>query len=149
MTVNRMGQNLLTSRREFLWRFGGGLGGVALAAMLGEEGLLANGAAQARPRKLQYPPKVRRVVQLYMSGAASQCDLWDYKPTLAKLHGQKFDPGEKVELFQSSPDKVMASPFRWRHRFRPSCTCLWQRHCLQHCSWAWQYRWLPDQLKIH
>ena len=49
-----------------------------------------------------------------MSGAASQCDLWDYKPALAKHHGEKFDPGEAVELFQSAPDKVMKSPFAWR-----------------------------------
>ena len=31
------------SRREFLWRFGGGLGGVALAHLLGQHGLLAAG----------------------------------------------------------------------------------------------------------
>src|SRR5689334_12439470 len=97
------------TRRDFLWRLGGGLGGIALASMLGEEGLLAG---EALP--LHFPPKAKRVVQLYMSGAASQCDLWDYKPALAKQHGQKFDPGEAVELFQSAPDKVMASPFGWR-----------------------------------
>src|SRR6187455_1250432 len=103
-----------TSRREFLWRLGGGLGGIAMASMLGEEGLLANGATPVQRGALQYRPKAKRVVQLYMSGAASQCDLWDYKPALAKHHGQKFDPGEAVELFQSAPDKVMNSPFGWR-----------------------------------
>ena len=43
-------------------------------------------------------------------GAASQCDTFDYKPALIKRHGQKFDPGGKVELFQSSPENVMKSP---------------------------------------
>lgn len=104
----------IQSRREFLWQLGGGLGGVALASLLCDEGLLANDATVGRRHKLHFAPKAKRVVQLYMSGAASQCDLWDYKPMLAKLHGQKFDPGEAVELFQSAPDKVMASPFRWR-----------------------------------
>jgi hypothetical protein len=104
----------LQSRRDFLWRFGGGLGGIALASLLGDEGLLADGAIASRPRLLPFAPKARRVVQLYMSGAASQCDLFDYKPALAKRHGEKFDPGEAVELFQSAPDKVMASPFAWR-----------------------------------
>src|SRR4051812_2565230 len=86
-----------TSRRDFLWRLGGGLGGIALVSMLGNEGLLASDAL-ARPRSaLRYPPKAKRVIQLYMSGAASQCDLWDYKPALAKHHGEKFDPGEAVE----------------------------------------------------
>jgi hypothetical protein len=102
------------SRRDFLWRLGGGLGGIALASMLGEEGLLADAAGISRPSARQFVPQATRVVQLYMSGAASQCDLWDYKPALAKQHGQKFDPGEAVELFQSAPDKVMASPFGWR-----------------------------------
>lgn len=31
----------MTSRREFLWEAGGGLGGIALAAMLGDVGLLS------------------------------------------------------------------------------------------------------------
>jgi hypothetical protein len=103
-----------SSRREFLWRFGGGLGGIALASMLGEEGMLASDLSAMQRNALAYPPRAKRVVQLYMSGAASQCDLWDFKPALAKHHGEKFDPGEKVELFQSAPDKVMSSPFGWR-----------------------------------
>jgi hypothetical protein len=54
------------------------------------------------------------VVQLFMSGAASQCDTFDYKPVLIRKNGQKFDPGGKVELFQSAPGAVMASPWKWR-----------------------------------
>src|SRR6185295_16301039 len=56
----------------------------------------------------------KRVVQLYMSGAASQVDTFDYKPELIKRHGQKFDPGGKVELFQSNPGDCMKSPWEWR-----------------------------------
>src|SRR4029078_12589166 len=52
--------------------------------------------------------------QFFMSGAASQCDLYDYKPELLKRNGQKWDPGEKVELFQSSPGDCMASPWGWK-----------------------------------
>lgn len=102
------------SRRDFLWNVGGGLGGIALAAMLGQDGLLADDARAPRALPLHHSPKAKRVVQLYMSGGASQCDLWDYKPALAKRHGEKFDPGEAVELFQSAPDKVMKPPFAWR-----------------------------------
>ena len=93
----------LVDRREFLWRFGGGLGGIALAHLLGTEALLAD-APPARSELnggLHHRAKARRVVQLFMSGAASQCDMFDYKPELIKRHGQKFDPGGKVELFQS------------------------------------------------
>ena len=82
-------------RREFLWRFGGGLGGIALAHLLGEEALLAN-EVKARADwngGLHHRAKAKRVVQLFMSGAASQCDTFDYKPLLIERHGQKFEPG--------------------------------------------------------
>ena len=99
-------------RREALWRLGGGLGGIALAAMLGEESL----AERPRPAGggLHHPAKAKRVVQLFMSGAASQCDTFDYKPRLVRDHGKPWDPGEKVELFQSTPGKTMQAPWKWR-----------------------------------
>jgi hypothetical protein len=103
-------------RREFLWRFGGGLGGIALAQLLGEQNLLAEPAAP-RPEwngGLHHRARAKRVVQLFMSGAASQCDTFDYKPALIERHGQKFDPGGKVELFQSDPGPVMKSPWAWK-----------------------------------
>jgi hypothetical protein len=106
------GDARLVDRREFLWRFGGGLGGIALAQLLGAEGLLAGGSGT--PNGLHHPARAKRVVQLFMSGAASQCDTFDYKPELLKRHGQKFDPGGKVELFQSDPGLCMKSPWDWR-----------------------------------
>ena len=60
------------------------------------------------------PRKAKRVVQLFMSGAASQCDTFDYKPQLIQQAGEKFDPGGKVELFQSNPGAVMKSPWEWK-----------------------------------
>src|SRR5436190_21181809 len=103
-------------RREFLWRFGGGLGGIAMAQLLGAQGLLAE---SPKPKAewnggLHHRAKAKRVVQLFMSGAASQCDTFDYKPALISRHGQKFDPGGKVELFQSEPGAVMKSPWAWK-----------------------------------
>ncbi len=47
-----------------------------------------------------FPPKAKRVVQLFMGGAASHIDLFDYKPELVKRDGQKSDFGEHVEAFQ-------------------------------------------------
>ena len=94
------------SRREFLWRSGGGLGGIALASLLGAEGLMSNAAqAATAPNRAptglpHFPPKARRVVQLFMGGAASHIDLFDYKPELVKRDGQKSDFGEHVEAFQ-------------------------------------------------
>lgn len=105
------------SRREFLWQSGGGLGGIALAHLLGQHELLAQPGGSARSQRNggpHHPARARRVVQLFMSGAASQCDTFDYKPELIRQAGQPFDPGEQVELFQSSPGVCMPSPWKWR-----------------------------------
>src|SRR5271166_6455469 len=100
-------------RRDVLWRLGGGLGGIALAVLLGEEGLLARTGLtpeQARRRPdfnggLHHRAKVRRVIQLFMNGGVSQMDTFDYKPELHKRHGEKFDPGSHVEAPTSAPGK--------------------------------------------
>jgi hypothetical protein len=63
------------TRREFLWQSGGGLGGVALASLLDNEA-----RAEVTKRTLQFPQKAKRVIHLFMAGAASHIDLWDYKP---------------------------------------------------------------------
>ncbi len=105
------------NRREFLWRFGGGLGGVAMAHLFGTQGLLADSLAKPNPEfngGLHHRAKVKRVIQLFMNGGASQCDLFDYKPELIKRSGQKFDPGERVEATTSSPGNLMKSPYEWK-----------------------------------
>lgn len=99
-------------RRDFLGSAGTGLASLALAHLLSREGLAAEGTGRiAEPN---FPVKARRVVQFFMSGAASQVDTFDYKPLLERRAGQPFDPGEKVELFQSNPGVVMPSPWKFR-----------------------------------
>ncbi len=98
------------NRREFLWTTGGGFGSLALSWLLGREGALAGGASGFH----RFPPRARRVVQLFMAGAASHVDTFDYKPELRRQHGQKWDPGETVELFQSSLGNTFASPWAFQ-----------------------------------
>ncbi len=98
------------TRRNFLGRLATGFGGVALASLLQREA-----RATGSPH---HAPKARRVIQLFMNGGASQCDLFDYKPALIARHGQPFDPGsgERVEASISTPGAIMKSPFEWaRH----------------------------------
>ncbi|MFT5129853.1 MAG: hypothetical protein ACI8W8_003482 [Rhodothermales bacterium] len=91
------------NRRNFI-SSSGGLGGIALSAMLGRETTAA----------VRYqPPKIKRVVQLFMAGAASHLDLFDYKPALIKHHGKKSDFGEHVEAFQNGLGPWMKSPFEF------------------------------------
>ena len=99
MEVGKSQSEISSSRREFLWNSGGGLGGIALAAMLGKDALAEPDGKLGGV--LHHPPRAKRVVQLFMSGAASHIDLFDYKPALEKHHGEPSDFGEKIELFQS------------------------------------------------
>ncbi|MEZ6143239.1 MAG: DUF1501 domain-containing protein [Zavarzinella sp.] len=93
------------SRRHFLQSSGAGFGSLVLPFLL-----------QAEDRKVvnHHPAKAKRVVQLFMAGAASHVDLFDYKPELEKHHGKPWNPGEKVELFQSTPGSTFASPWKFR-----------------------------------
>src|SRR3954452_20774379 len=108
-------------RRDFLWHAGGGLGVIALAHLLAEQGLLADSpdvaraAARGALSALHHVAKVKRVVQLFMNGGVSQMDTFDYKPALIKGHGKPFDPGtaEKPEGVTSTPGNLMKSPFEF------------------------------------
>ena len=71
------------SRRQFLGRFGYGLGAAALASM--SEG---HSLASGFPAGLHLPPKAKRIIFLFQSGAPSQLDLFDPKPTLNQRHGE-------------------------------------------------------------
>ena len=95
------------ARRDFLGNLATGLGGVALASLMQRETQAAG--------LLHHAPKAKRVIQLFMNGGASQCDLFDYKPQLIARHGQVFDPGsgERVEASISTPGAIMQSPFTW------------------------------------
>ena len=66
-------------RRGFLQRFGGGLGGIALANMLHAE----TGTG------LHHAAKAKRVIFLFQSGAPSQIDLFDHKPRLIAETGKE------------------------------------------------------------
>ena len=106
---------LASSRREFLWKAGGGLGGLALAHILGVQEANAD-LPLPRPELnggLHHRAKVKRVIQLFMNGGVSQMDTFDYKPELIKRHGEKVDFGLKAAV-TSVPGNVMKCPFDWK-----------------------------------
>jgi hypothetical protein len=110
----------VASRRQFFQQGAAGLGGIALAAMLLEEPLFSSEVSPGvLGGVLHHPARARRVVQLFMGGAASHIDLWDHKPALEKHHGEDSDFGEKVEAFQNGLGPWMKSPFA----FRPHGEC--------------------------
>lgn len=101
------------SRRQMLGAAAGGFGSVALADLLGRSGVLADEPRTDLNGGLHHRAKVRRVIQLFMNGGASQMDLFDYKPLLFEKADQKFDPGQgvHVEAPTSAPGNVLKPPF--------------------------------------
>ncbi len=80
------------SRRQLLQTTGQGFGALAFTSLQ---------ATETRHRSQVVIPRAKRVVQLFMAGAASHIDLFDYKPDLVKHHGEPSDFGEAVEAFQN------------------------------------------------
>lgn len=104
------------SRREMLSRASNGFGALAFGAMLARNGALgASADSPSPPSKTHFPPRARSVIFLFMEGAVSQVDSFDYKPMLAKYHGQ--DPYKaigKLEKTQfANVGKVLQSPWKF------------------------------------
>ncbi|REK05542.1 MAG: DUF1501 domain-containing protein [Planctomycetota bacterium] len=85
------------NRREFLTTAASGLGAVALAGAMEADGLLTSTAAASpvgdiNPLAIKPPhfaPKAKSCIFIFMAGAPSHIDLFDPKPKLNELHGQK------------------------------------------------------------
>ena len=81
----------LVTRRWFVEQCSVGLGAMALGHLLGIPGFAAPAnpalAHPLAPKKPHYAPKAKNVIFLFMAGAPSHLELFDYKPQLAKFDG--------------------------------------------------------------
>jgi Protein of unknown function (DUF1501) len=101
-------------RRQLLLG-GGGFACLALGQLLSRESCGAQDSEQAsQAKRIQHhQPKVKRIIQLFMTGGASPMDTFDYKPELERLHGQMLGPKEKPEGFTAPAGAIMKSPFQF------------------------------------
>jgi uncharacterized protein (DUF1501 family) len=102
------------TRRHFFSRCAIGLGGIALASMLGEQKLSGAPAAGGMPqlpnpmapRPGHHPARAKNIIYLFMAGGPSQLELFDYKPKLIELNGQpipqSFIEGKRFAFMDSS-----------------------------------------------
>jgi hypothetical protein len=92
MNFEREYRSLLT-RRQFFGRTAAGLGTLALTSLLNERLFAADvdpaSKGQGALQALNFAPKAKRVIYLFMSGGPSHIDLFDYKPKLREHHGQE------------------------------------------------------------
>lgn len=124
------------SRRQFLNRFGMGLGGIALADMVG--GLQA--ATLPRHGLLRAPhfaPKAKRIIYLFQSGGPSQLDLFDRKPVLNEKHGQELPDairqGQRLTAMSGNQASLplAGSPFKF---FQHGQSGQWMSEKLPHMA---------------
>jgi hypothetical protein len=113
------------NRREFLFRSGGGISGLALAYLLDRHDLLAADDACAAaavgvnpyaPKAPHFKPRATAVISLFMGGGWSQVDTFDPKPALTKYAGQPIDGKVQGDVIvrQGYPGPLMPSPFSFK-----------------------------------
>src|SRR5437016_172470 len=102
------------SRRQFLWEMGAGFTGVALTALLEQDGFFGRHAFAATPennplapRQAHFPGKAKACIFLFMYGGPSQMDMFDYKPELQKRDGQTVSM--EIRRRDMQPSKLLAS----------------------------------------
>ncbi|MFL5341106.1 MAG: DUF1501 domain-containing protein, partial [Gemmataceae bacterium] len=77
------------SRRDFFATSASGVGLLAVAEMLRGDRLLAEPPVAHAPGSPHFPARAKNCICIYLEGGPSQIDLFDPKPKLNELHGQK------------------------------------------------------------
>ena len=116
-------------RREFLFKSGGGISGLALAYLLGGDNLLAAPPAGSEAcsapavgvnpyaaKTPHFKPRATAVISLFMGGGWSQMDTFDPKPALTKYAGEPIDGKVHGDVIvrQGFPGPLMPSPFSFK-----------------------------------
>lgn len=107
----------LLSRRGMLAGSFTGLAGIGLLSLLQRQGVASEQStsppAAWHPERgeTHFPAKAKRVLQIFCPGAASQIDLWDYKPELFRRSGQPLPGEENLMSFQGKNGNLMAPPW--------------------------------------
>ena len=107
--------DLLETRRMFLGRASMGLGSLALASLMKPDLLAVNPGTTGFPTG---PAKVKRIIFLCMAGGPAHLELLDYKPELAKRHGEpmpeSFTKGQQIAQLQGKELRILGPqhPFK-------------------------------------
>ena len=149
VTMTHAQSPLVVTRRRLLKSASLGMGSLALASLLHREGSsddlpIASEAALPAPH---FTPRVKSVIFLFMEGAVSQVDSFDYKPSLEKYDGQ--DPHEvigKLEKTQfAAIGKVMRSPWKFQQCGESG---LWASSLFPHMAGMDGHRGIMDDICV-
>jgi hypothetical protein len=112
------------SRRWFFKECGVGVGAAALMHLMAEAGFAADDPLA--PKAPQFAPKAKHVIFLFMAGAPSHLELFDYKPQLAKFDGT-LPPPELLKGYRAAfinPNSKLLGPKFQFHRYGKTDTEL-------------------------
>jgi hypothetical protein len=133
---------MLTNRREFLLRAGGGFGALALAALLDADrwmGLSAQAASglldPLAPKPPHLTPRAKSVIWLFMEGGPSHLDLFDPKPELTRLAGQPLPAsfGRPITAMGTSANALLPSKRTFRRYGQSGIEVSdWYPHIAEH-----------------
>ena len=116
----------LETRRQFLGKTARGLGGAALASLLGDEakgsGVLPDGGVLG---KGHFPARANRVIWLFMAGAPSQLDTFDYKPKMRdwfdKDLPESVRKGQRLTTMTASQARFPVAPTMFKFHEHGEC----------------------------
>ncbi|HIA20358.1 MAG TPA: DUF1501 domain-containing protein [Planctomycetaceae bacterium] len=134
---------LIETRRHFFGRAAAGIGTAALGSLLNPDLFGATSENEARvggmPGLPHFAPKAKRVIYLFMSGAPSQLDMWDYKPKMQDWYDKDLPDsirnGQRITTMTSGQKRFPIAPSTFKFR----------RHGQQG---AWVSELLPHTAKI-
>ena len=119
--MNSFRDHALFTRRRFLTSAASGLGSVALASLFKQDSLLAKESASLNPMapKLpHHPAKAKNCIFIFLAGGTSQIELFDPKPKLAELTGERmpdsFFKNERFSFIKPEQSLLMGSHFKYR-----------------------------------
>jgi hypothetical protein len=117
----------LETRRQFFGKAAKGLGGVALASML-QRDALAKTATSSTGGALgegNFPARAKRVIWLFMAGAPSQLDTWDYKPTMQdwfdKDLPESVRDGQRLTTMTANQSRFPIAPTKFKFSQHGKC----------------------------
>ena len=133
----RYDRHVLQSRRSFLTNTGMGLGTAALTSLIPRIGSASEDAMnRLRVPGAHFAPRAKRVIFLFMAGAPSQLDLFDYKPDLQKQFNEKLPEsvsrGQRVTaMTRGSEKRVAPSKFKFAQHGKSG---VWMSELLPHLT---------------
>jgi hypothetical protein len=110
------------SRRDFLSFAARGIGATAAMSLLMRDG---------RAVPTHFPAKVKRVIHICLCGGLSQVDTFDYKPELAKRHGQPLGGEERPDVFFGQVGPLRKNDWEFKQRGRSG---LWVSDLFPHLA---------------